>query len=96
MGGTNPSLVEALSCSNTILALDVPFTREVAEDSATYFRKDADDLKTKIEALERKPVARANEKGYEIYKKKYSIEPTIDAFVGFLDSINGKMKKKKK
>lgn len=96
MGGTNPSLVEALSCSNTILALDVPFTREVAEDSATYFRKDADDLKTKIEALERKPVARANEKGYEIYKKKYSIEHTIDAFVGFLDSINGKMKKKKK
>ena len=94
-GGTNPSLVEALSCRNTVLTLDVPFTREVAEDSATYFKKDADDLKMRIEELENKPFIGANEKAYGIYKKKYSVEHTVDAFVEFLNSINRKMNNKK-
>jgi len=87
MGGTNPSLVEALSCRNTILSLDVPFTREVAEDSAIYFKKDADDLKNRIEALENKTDRGPNEEAYEIYQKKYSAEKTINAFIEFVNCI---------
>jgi glycosyltransferase involved in cell wall biosynthesis len=88
MGGTNPSLVEAMSCRNVILALDVPFTREVAEDSAIYFKKDANDLKKRIEDLERETNKGPNEEAYEIYKKKYSAEKTINAFVELVNRIS--------
>lgn len=37
VGGTNPSLLEALGCGNVIIAHDNPFNREVADDSAVYF-----------------------------------------------------------
>ena len=37
VGGTNPSLLEALACGNWVLAHDNPFNREVARTSAVYF-----------------------------------------------------------
>ena len=38
VGGTNPSLLEALACGNAVLAHDNPFNREVARDAAQYFQ----------------------------------------------------------
>ena len=37
VGGTNPSLLEALACGNVVIAHDNPFNREVARDAAQYF-----------------------------------------------------------
>lgn len=37
VGGTNPSLVEALGAGNAILAFDSPFNRWVAGEAAVYF-----------------------------------------------------------
>ncbi|WP_207063957.1 DUF1972 domain-containing protein [Motiliproteus sp. SC1-56] len=37
VGGTNPSLVEALGAGNAVLAHDNPFNRWVAKDGAAYF-----------------------------------------------------------
>ncbi|MBY0464127.1 MAG: DUF1972 domain-containing protein [Burkholderiales bacterium] len=37
VGGTNPSLLEALACGNPTIAHDNPFNREVARDAAWYF-----------------------------------------------------------
>lgn len=37
VGGTNPSLLEALACGNWVIAHDNPFNREVARDAAAYF-----------------------------------------------------------
>jgi hypothetical protein len=68
------------------LALDVPFAREVAEDSATYFNKDAEDLRKKIKELEIFP-PKVNEKAYEIYRKKYSHDRTISAFDEFINNV---------
>lgn len=39
VGGTNPSLLEALGSTDLNLLLDVGFNREVAEDSAVYWNK---------------------------------------------------------
>lgn len=39
VGGTNPSLLEALGSTDLNLLLDVGFNREVAEDSALYWSK---------------------------------------------------------
>lgn len=38
VGGTNPSLLEALACGNWIVAHDNPFNREVAREAADYFQ----------------------------------------------------------
>lgn len=44
VGGTNPSLIEALSSTDLNLLLDVGFNREVGEDGALYFSKEDGDL----------------------------------------------------
>lgn len=49
VGGTNPSLLEALGSTDLNLLLDVGFNREVAKDSALYWTKEPADLATLIE-----------------------------------------------
>lgn len=49
VGGTNPSLLEALSSTDLNLLLGVGFNREVAEDSALYWSKEPGDLARLIE-----------------------------------------------
>jgi glycosyltransferase involved in cell wall biosynthesis len=41
VGGTNPSLVEALGAGNAVIAHDNPYNRWVAGDGACYFRSEA-------------------------------------------------------
>ena len=49
VGGTNPSLLEALGCTRLNLLLDVGFNREVAEDAALYWTKESGNLARLIE-----------------------------------------------
>jgi glycosyltransferase involved in cell wall biosynthesis len=42
VGGTNPSLLEALGCGNMVIAHDNIFNREVAGEAAVYFKDSAD------------------------------------------------------
>ncbi len=42
VGGTNPSLLEAMGCGNAIIAHDNPFNREVAGGAGMYFESEAD------------------------------------------------------
>jgi glycosyltransferase involved in cell wall biosynthesis len=55
VGGTNPSLVEAMGAGNAVLAHDNDFNRWVAADGASYFR-DAESLRAAASALEADPV----------------------------------------
>lgn len=54
VGGTNPSLLEALGSTDLNLLLDVGFNREVAEDAALYWSKEAGDLAGLIEFVDKK------------------------------------------
>ena len=49
VGGTNPSLLEALGCTELNLLLDVGFNREVAEEAALYWTKESGNLASLIE-----------------------------------------------
>lgn len=49
VGGTNPSLLEALGTTKLNLLYDCEFNREVAEDSSLYWNKEAGCLKTLLE-----------------------------------------------
>ena len=53
VGGTNPSLLEALGSTNLNLLLDVGFNREVAENAALYWTKELGNLAALIEKAER-------------------------------------------
>ena len=55
VGGTNPSLLEALSSIDLNLLLDVGFNREVAEDSALYWNKDNNSLASLINKVDNMP-----------------------------------------
>ncbi|MBF8723037.1 DUF1972 domain-containing protein [Pseudomonas guariconensis] len=52
VGGTNPSLVEALGANCAIVAHDNPFNRWVAEESAKYFQDEAGCAKAISDLLE--------------------------------------------
>jgi rhamnosyltransferase len=52
VGGTNPSLLEALGCTDLNLLLGVGFNREVAEEAALYWTKDAGSLATLIDTAD--------------------------------------------
>ena len=53
VGGTNPSLLEALGSTDLNLLLDVGFNKEVAEDSAVYWTKDNGNLANLIDLVEK-------------------------------------------
>lgn len=53
VGGTNPSLLEALGSTDLNLLLDVGFNREVAEDAAIYWSKEDGNLATLIDKADR-------------------------------------------
>ena len=53
VGGTNPSLLEALASTQLNLLLDVGFNREVAEDAALYWDKGRGSLSALIAGIER-------------------------------------------
>jgi len=55
VGGTNPSLLEALGATKLNLLLDVGFNREVAEDAALYWQKEPGDLAELIDRCETMP-----------------------------------------
>lgn len=54
VGGTNPSLVEALGAGNPVIAHDNPFNRWVAGEGAFYF-KDEQSLETLLQTLQDDP-----------------------------------------
>ena len=52
VGGTNPSLLEALSTTNINLLYDIGFNKEVAKQSAKYWNKEENNLSSLINDLE--------------------------------------------
>jgi rhamnosyltransferase len=64
VGGTNPSLLEAMASKNLILAHDNPFNREVCGRFAYYFSTNADICKL-VDTTEKKPDSSLRENVYE-------------------------------
>lgn len=52
VGGTNPSLLEALSSTELNLLLNVGFNQEVAQDAAVYWNKENHNLALLIDKVE--------------------------------------------
>lgn len=63
VGGTNPSLLEALGSTNLNLLLNVGFNKEVAEDAAVYWTKDKGNLAALIDRADKVSIEKRNEYG---------------------------------
>lgn len=77
VGGTNPSLLEALGSTKLNLLLDVGFNREVAEDAALYWTKEDGNLATlidKADALNVEQINQIGEKSKNRIRQEYKWE----------------------
>ena len=77
VGGTNPSLLEALGSTDLNMLLDVGFNREVALDSAVYWTKEDKNLATLIDKADTftdDEIANFGEKAKTRIKEAYSWE----------------------
>lgn len=75
VGGTNPSLLEALGSTDINLLLDVGFNREVAENSALYWTKDSGSLAgliDKADSMSDSEIAELSQKAKQRINDKYS------------------------
>ena len=74
VGGTNPSLLEALGSTKLNLLLKVGFNEEVAEDSALYWTKEPGNLATLIDKCEEIDREELGRKAKERISTAYSWE----------------------
>lgn len=90
VGGTNPSLLEAMIAKNIIISHDNEFNREVCNDFALYFN-DANDLKNKIELIEKNPDSYPyiKEGVYNIAINQYSWDKVVDDYGSAFSSLMG-------
>jgi rhamnosyltransferase len=81
IGGTNPSLLEAMVMKNIIIAHDNEFNREVSEKSTVYF-KDADELGKNIRKIEEDPqkFMEYKNKTFIQVKNNYSWDRIVDEY----------------
>ena len=82
VGGTNPSLLEALACGNWVIAHDNPYNREVARDAAEYFRT-PEQLARSLDELFRHGAARQAlraQRARAVVSEHYTWEGISDAY----------------
>lgn len=83
VGGTNPSLLEALASTKLNLLLDVGFNKEVAEDGALYWNKEDLNLSKLIDNtdnLSEKEIEELSKKAKNRIESKYSWEYIVDEY----------------
>ncbi|MBB6631951.1 beta 1-4 rhamnosyltransferase Cps2T [Clostridium algidicarnis] len=83
VGGTNPSLLEALSSTKINMLFNVQFNKEVAEDGALYFSKNQGELKSiieKVDALHNDEIECLGNKAKKRIKDHYSWDYIVDTY----------------
>ena len=63
VGGTNPSLLEALGSTELNLLLDIGFNKEVGQNAALYWSKKDGDLAALIDNVDRMDIERSHKLG---------------------------------
>lgn len=83
VGGTNPSLLEALATTDLNLLLNVGFNKEVGEDGALYFNKSDNDLALlidKLDSYEQSTILEYSNKSKKRIEKNYTWNKIVDDY----------------
>jgi len=81
VGGTNPSLIEALATTDLNILLDVGFNKEVAMDGAIYFSKESGNLANLIDnELSSEEIKKLGEKAKKRIKTEYSWDKIVKEY----------------
>lgn len=83
VGGTNPSLLEALATTKLNLLLDVGFNKEVAEDSAMYWNKQENNLSqllNELETIEQQRIEEYERKAKGRIEKEYNWKKIVEKY----------------
>lgn len=83
VGGTNPSLIEALATTNLNLLYDVGFNKEVAENCAKYWNLDEFNLANTInycDKLDRNTINNLGKIAKERVKQEYTWEKIVNEY----------------
>ena len=83
VGGTNPSLIEALAATDLNLLYEVGFNKEVAENGALYWNLDDSnlaDLINKVDKFDEKTIKNLSEKARKRIKSEYTWEKIVDDY----------------
>lgn len=80
VGGTNPSLIEALASSKLNLLLDVGFNKEVGEDAALYWNKEKKNLAQLIKHVEETDYSHMESKAKERVQHYFSWDYIVDEY----------------
>jgi len=87
VGGTNPSLLEAISSKNVVLAYDVPYNREVLGEYGFYYKVEKE-LSKLINFMEKEFNETYKEKLHNYYnkilKEKYNWDIVIKKYESLL------------
>lgn len=90
VGGTNPSLLEALSITDVNILYDVVYNREVGEDATLYFTSEEGSLRKQIEKVEKFKSKEQNEYGLKAKQRiidEYTWEIVVKKYKKLCDKL---------
>lgn len=91
VGGTNPSLLEALASTRLNLLYNVGFNKEVAESSALYWNKETENLSSLIDStdrLEEKEINELDELSTSRISDNYSWNKIVNDYEKLFKKVN--------
>ncbi len=91
VGGTNPSLLEAMASNALMCAHDNTFNKAILQEDAFYFTN-SDDIKNYVEKIEKKQFSKFIDNNIEKIKNLYSWEKIINDYENHFISISKKGK----
>lgn len=83
VGGTNPSLLEALATTNLNLLLDVGFNKEVGQDGAIYWNKEDGNLSNiinEVETISEEEIEKYASKAKNRIVEQYNWEKIVEEY----------------
>jgi glycosyltransferase involved in cell wall biosynthesis len=84
-GGTNPSLVEAMSLGLPVFAYDVGFNRETTQNAASYFRNQIQ-LMSLLEAAAPERLAKMGQRLHEIACTRYTWQAIVRGYEALIET----------